>query len=155
MGSTAAAITTTPYELALHPDWKARIFDEVKSQAPCYSPLPESGSMMPYAAINELPALQAAIRESLRLAPPVSMGTPCYIAAGAESTIPGLSSPLPLGTIVGANIYVVSHSREVCGEDADEWKPEKRIGKDKKIDTKLPWVIFGRGSRSCVGKEVV
>lgn len=155
MGSTAAGITSTLYQLALHPDWQVRIFEELKAQASCCSPLPDSGNMMPYAAINELPALQAVMRESMRLAPPVSMGTPRYIAVGAETAIPGLSSPLPVGTMVGSNIYVVSHSKQVYGEDADEWKPERWIGKDGKIDTELPWVIFGRGSRSCVGKDIV
>ena len=69
--------------------------------------------------------------------------------------------------MVGSNIHVVCRLKDIWGEDADEWKPERWL--DKKFMYTIEKgskplrghraleevsVVFGRGSRSCAGKDI-
>ena len=68
---------------------------------------------------------------------------------------------------MGSNIHVVCRLKDIWGEDADEWKPER--WRDKKFMYTIEKgskplrghraleevsVVFGRGSRSCAGKDI-
>ena len=150
-GSISACLTMILYHLGTHPEWQTRILDEVKYEA--YLSNPEiSLDMVPYLWLSRCPALSAVINESLRVSPPFPAAFPRDIAPGAENAIPGLPMPLPLGTTVQANVYVVSHSREFWGDDADEWRPSRWLDGDKRLEE--GFLIFGRGGRSCVGKDI-
>ena len=50
--------------------------------------------------------------------------------------------PVKKGTEIVISIYNANRSKAVWGEDADEWKPERWIGKspDEVSKTKLPGV---------------
>ena len=149
-GSTAAGLTKILYDLALHPEWQARVFDEIKTHT-----VQGSNIVLSYNVANKLPALQAVMKESFRIAPPVAMGGPRYITPGAEEAIPGLKAPLPVGTMVASNIYVICHDKKTWGENADEWKPERWLQGNDKPELNYAWPVFGKGTRTCVGKELV
>ena len=149
-GSTAAGLTEVLYYLALHPEWQARVFEEMRTHT-----LESSMMVLSYEVVNKLPILQAVMKESFRVAPPVAMGGPRYIAPGAEDAIPGLQSPLPVGTMVGSNIYVICHDKKIWGEDADEWNPERWLQGNEKPELNNAWVVFSKGTRACVGKDLV
>ena len=83
------------------------------------------------------------------------------------TAVHGLPPSLPVGTMVGANIYVLSRSKDVWGKDADVWRPERWL--DKKFTSSLKqslkplqgqsaleeaFVVFGTGSRGCAGKDI-
>jgi benzoate 4-monooxygenase len=147
-GSTAAAITTALYDLGLHSNFQSLIRTELATLPP--SP--------PYTALWALPHLQAFLRESLRLSPPFPGVFERVVSAGAESSIPGVRGPLPLGTRVGCNTYVVLRSKEVFGDDAEVFRAERWLtaegDEERKKVMEDAWVVFGRGSRGCIGKDI-
>ena len=74
---------------------------------------------------------------------------------GAEFAIPGLHGPLPVGTNVGCNPYVLHRSKDMWGDDAEEWNPARWLdehGQEKLSPKNL--TTFGRGSRACIGKDI-
>ena len=61
---------------------------------------------------------------------------------------------------MGCNVYVLGRSKEIWGDDANEWKPERWMPNaddlDGKMDRKMQdgFAVFGRGSRACKGKDI-
>ena len=154
-GSTAAGLNAVLYEMALHTEWQSRVFEELRSLIPAS---PQSSRDLPYSDLSKLPNLRAVVKESLRLSPPFPSSFPreVSISSGAV-TIPGLAAPLPPGTKIGANHYVICRSRAVFGDDADEFRPERwldPIGDEKQKHMEDAWSVFGRGPRICVAKDL-
>lgn len=141
-GSTAAALTAVLYQLGTNEgqEWQDRVRRE--------------SSAMDITTINE-PVLVAVIKETLRLQSPFPTGFPRSIAPGAQTAIPDLSAPLPVGTTVYANPYVLGHSKEIWGSDAEEWKPQRWLeiqSGDKPLEEKF--VVFSKGPRGCIGRDI-
>ena len=133
-GSTAAGLTTILYMLGtpLGVPWQYRILEEVSPAI-----------------------LTAVIKELMRMNAPFPTAFPRTIRPGAETAIPDLQAPLPAGTIVSANPYILGRSKEIWGEDADEWKPERWLGpEDEQRKAEDRFVAFGKGARGCLGREI-
>ncbi|RAH61296.1 cytochrome P450 pisatin demethylase [Aspergillus piperis CBS 112811] len=99
--------------------------------------------------------LQAVIKETMRFQGVFPTAFPRVIKSGAEGVIPSLSTPLPVGTTVSANTYVLGRSREIWGDDVDQWIPERWTGDAehrRQMETKF--VVFSKGPRGCVGKDL-
>ena len=157
-GSISACLTMIFYHLGTHPEWQTRILSEIEAcLSSCYSgsdiPRPNT---IPHTLLAHCPSLDAVIKESLRVSPPFPASFPRDIAPGAEHAIPGLAAPLPLGTTVQANVYVVGREKGFWGDDAGFWKPERWMevgaGKGKRLED--GFIVFGRGSRHCVGRDI-
>jgi cytochrome P450 len=57
--------------------------------------------------------LLAVIKEAIRLHAPFPRAFPRTITAGAEAAIPDLPAPLPVGTSVASNTYILGRSTEI------------------------------------------
>lgn len=127
--------------------------DEAKSEGKLSSPVTWKES-------QELPYLDAVIKEALRLHPAVGMLL--------ERIVPekGLQLPdgpyLPAGTIVGANPWIV-HRTDVFGDDVDAFIPERWLQGEKESDAEFAarkqkmtraTLTFGAGTRTCIGKNI-
>jgi cytochrome P450 len=95
---------------------------------------------------QKLPYLAACITEAGRLHPPFGLNLERVVPAGGLE-ISGNS--IPEGTIVGMNGWVVHRDRNVFGEDADHWRPERWIEatpeKRKDMDASLITVSIAVG----------
>jgi cytochrome P450 len=141
-GSTAAALTAILYELGSTSgqDWQDRIRAESRAKTACGTPAT---------------LLLAVIKETLRLHAPFPTAFPRTITAGAETAIPSLPAPLPIGTVVASNTYVIGRSKEVWGDDAEMWKPDRwLVVGDEKQKLEEKFVVFSKGPRGCIGKEI-
>jgi cytochrome P450 len=129
--------------------------------------------------VSELPYLDACINEAVRLHPPFCLPFERVVPPGGI-TIGTESVYLPEGTVVGMNPYVANRHKPTFGEDADEWNPDRWLGRDERQRKKMeqsvltvssfPSVIlmvistrqniltvsnqFGAGRRVCLGKHV-
>ena len=140
-GSTAAALTAVLYRLGNTSGryWQDRIRADTSAEVG--------------ASIS--PVLVAVIKETLRLHAPFPTAFPRTITAGAETAIPDLPSHLPVGTQVSANTYILGHSKELWGDDAEAWKPQRwLVNEEARTDLESKFVVFSKGPRGCIGREI-
>ena len=153
-GSTATALTSVLYFLG-KPEgkvWQDRIRKECEA-----------------ASSQSSPALAAVVKETLRLSPPFPSSFPRDTSWEVTNKhLPGIQGSLPVGTTVSCNLYVLGRSKELWGEDADQWKPERWLeqsveggaqesGEKEGVKTRKPdekFVTFGKGPRMCMGREI-
>ena len=102
---------------------------------------------------NQMPYLQACMREAMRLHPAVGMLLERFVPAGGV-TIAG--KYLSAGTIVGANPWVVARDKGVYGDDTDVFRPERWLeaGASQLKLMERNYLAFGAGSRTCLGKNI-
>lgn len=115
---------------------------------------------------NNLPYLHAICNETFRFYPPVPM---TIREAGVDTTIGGIE--VRKGTTVIISSWALHHSKDVWGEDANQFKPERwmkeksrstspdsasKSSSDSKPDaTKdaYAFTTFIHGPRSCIGEK--
>lgn len=107
-----------------------------------------------YEEAKQLPYLQAVISEGLRTTPPALNGFPKQVPPGGD-TVCGRF--IPGGTDIFLNIWSMVRSKEVFGEDADFFRPERFLecepGEKAKLLRTVD-LIFGYGRWSCLGKQI-
>ena len=142
-GSTAAAVTGVLERLGREEGrvWQERIRKDLDL-------VHDSG---------ESKVLNAVVKESLRYSAPFPSAFPRVVRPGAEMAVIGVETPLPVGTLVGANSWVVSHDKGAWGIDAGEWRPERWLdvesdAEKKSLDDKF--IVFSKGPRGCIGKDI-
>jgi cytochrome P450 len=111
-----------------------------------------------FADAPQLPYLNAVIKEVLRWCPSVPLGVP-HVAT-QDDWYEGMF--IPKGTVCIPNAWSCNHDRDVFGEDADEFRPERHLDKQgellsgrlKTLADQAGHVMFGFGRRICVGKDL-
>ena len=108
------------------------------------------------AEAKKLSYLQACIKESLRLQPPVTGMSLKEVPAGGD-TIHGYF--IPGGTRVGLAQWAMQRKKSVFGSDADVFRPERWL--DANVDPerhlmmkKCTDLIFATGRYTCLGRSV-
>jgi cytochrome P450 len=152
-GSDTTAITLSSifYHLLAHPYSYNRLQAEIDTAA-------KDGRISDPVTFQEaqqqLPYLQAVIKEALRIHP--ATGLPMSRVVPAEGcTIAGRF--IPGGSTVGINAWVAHRNTSVYGADADSWRPERwfEIEQDGRgAEVEKYSFAFGMGSRTCIGKNI-
>lgn len=122
------------HQLLTHPESLARLRSELDSAA-------ASGALSETTTWKEsqaLPYLSACFKEAGRIHPPFGLHLERVVPKGGLEVC---GTPLPAGTIVGMNAWVVHRDPNVFGPDADAWRPERWLEGDeahiKKMDAAL------------------
>ncbi|KAL0571708.1 hypothetical protein V5O48_010248 [Marasmius crinis-equi] len=156
-GHETTSTSTTFALLALtdHPDIQSKLREELLA-VPTDNPTMEE--------LNNLPYLDAFIRETLRFYPPV----PITARQAMKDDVIPLSTPytdkkgvvhheirVKKGTNINFSIPAVNHDKDLWGEDAGEFKPQ-RWEKVPEAVTAIPGVwgnmmTFHGGSHACIG----
>jgi cytochrome P450 len=107
------------------------------------------------AQLSKQDKFQAFLKEALRIHPPFVGPFERVVAPGGETAIPNVK-PIPVGTRVWSDLYVMCRSKQVFGDDVDIFRPERWLSSPpeqlKNMDDL--YCVFGRGSRSCIGKDL-
>ncbi|KUJ10351.1 cytochrome P450 oxidoreductase [Mollisia scopiformis] len=105
-----------------------------------------------FAETQELPYLQACIKEGLRMHP--ATGLPlARVVPEQGATIAGQF--FPGGTIVGVNSWVAHSNTTVFGNDAGIFRPERWLESPGRSSYMGRYFMsFGSGSRTCIGKNI-
>jgi cytochrome P450 len=152
--TTASAMTWTIYMLCLNPDIQTRLRKEVRAHLPS----PSSDKPVTSADIDNFAYLNAVCNELLRDYPPVPM---TLREAACDTSIVGQF--VPKGTKVFIVPWAVNHLKELWGEDADKFNPERwmpsREGEEEKKNvgnggaaSNYANLTFLHGPRSCIGQ---
>lgn len=143
--TTSVTLRAILYYLLKDPMYLARVRDEVDagSREGCFS----------WQEASVMPLLNACIKESLRMHPPIGMLMERYVPPGGAILAGHF---LPEGTIVGVNPWVVARDRDVFGNDADNFRPDRWLVDTTEQRARMDRanLAFGYGSRSCIGKNL-
>jgi cytochrome P450 len=82
-----------------------------------------------YQEAQALPYLQAVVKESMRIHPAIGVPLPRVVPPGGAA-LGGFF--LPEGTWVGMAPWAINHSKEVFGEDAHVFRPERWLENEEK-----------------------
>jgi len=160
--TTAISLRSMFYYLIRNPKCMKRLVEEVDG-------MDRAGRLsefVTFAESSDMPYMQACLKEAMRLHPAVGLALE-RIVPEEGVTIGGCS--IPAGTVIGANPWVVARDREVYGEDADQFRPERwldvwedarlnnaigKLASTKSKRMERNFLAFGTGSRSCLGKNI-
>ncbi|KAI5827703.1 cytochrome P450 [Schizophyllum commune Tattone D] len=160
MDTTSSALSRTSHLLATHPEVQDRLRAEIRAAR-------EEHGKLSYNELESLPYLDAVCRETLRLYPPA----PQLLRRVKKDVVLPFSKPIigedgremsevlvPAGTVVVIAIMNANRNKEIWGEDANEWKPERWLEPlpASVTDAHIPGVYgnlmtFLGGGRACIG----
>lgn len=100
--------------------------------------------------LDQLPYLDAVIRESLRRFSPIPMSHPRYVPKGGRQ-IDGFF--VPEGTIVSCQPYTLHLLDQKVFPEAEAWKPERWLDEEGVEDRNRIFFAFGAGARGCTGRK--
>jgi cytochrome P450 len=139
--TTRSAVTTLLRALALAPAWQARLRDEARAAWP-------AGQPMTMAALAAMESLGWALKEALRLYPPIPSLARQLLA---PMTIDGHA--LPAGTPVTLFPLAV-HRDPRWWPDPDRFDPERfSPARAEPARHRSAWVPFGGGAHMCLGQH--
>lgn len=122
-----------------------------KLQAELDEAMPTGSSPVPsFSQVRDLKYLQAVISETMRIHSTSSLGLPRVVPPGPGVEL--LGHHFPAGSVLSVPAYTIHHSKEIWGEDADEFRPERWETINER--QKNAFIPFSYGPRSCVGRNV-
>lgn len=150
-GSDTTAITLSAilYYLLKNPETFATLREEVdglRGQG-------KTSQFITFKESQEMPYLQAVMKEALRMHPATGLPLERVVPAGGAEIGDKF---FPEGTIVGMNSWVAHRDTSVFGPDANEFRPERWLSSDKEKLSVMErsWMPFGLGSRTCIGRHI-
>lgn len=139
--TTSTTLSWTLIELLRHPEALAEVVAELDE-------LYADGRSASYQALREMPKTEAAIKEALRLHPPLIL-----LLRVAKEDFPVCGYTIPKGWLVGAT-PAVSNRIDSSFPNPDAYDPSRYLG-DHAADLENPWnwIPFGAGRHRCVGAQ--
>jgi sterol 14-demethylase len=137
--TTSGTAAWTLIELLKHPDEMARVVAELDE-------LYADGREVSYQALREMPLLESAIKEALRLHPPLIL-----LLRVAKQPLDVNGFAIEPGKLVGAS-PAVSNRLPADFPDASSFNPSRYLD-PRREDLANPWtyIPFGAGKHRCVG----
>jgi cytochrome P450 len=156
--TTAAAIRGSLLHLMTNPRVYLKLQREIDDAVRCGRAPSAGQGLLTTSQAKQLPYLQAVIRESLRVWPPVvnifSRDVP---AEGDTIIVDGESVFLPGGACIGYSAYGMHRSEIIYGKDAEVFRPERWLVSDPNVLANMIRtndLTFGHGKFQCLGKTV-
>jgi cytochrome P450 len=151
--TTAITLRAIMYLVLKHPEVKAKLLQELR----------EGNLSFPvtWKESQQLPYLDACVKEALRVHPAVGMGLERFVPK--EGLVMPDGHTLPEGTQVCMNAYVVHQDTSIFGADASVFNPDRWLQAEGESDDayesrmasmKRTDLAFGWGKRICLGRNI-
>ncbi|KAJ7898594.1 cytochrome P450 monooxygenase [Mycena olivaceomarginata] len=101
--------------------------------------------------VQNLPYLDACIKEGLRIHSTIALGLPRVIPKGGLVVCDRLFSA---GSVVGVPLYTLHHDPDIWGNDPDVYRPERWFDEEKATAMHKAFNPFSTGPRACVGRNL-
>lgn len=137
-----------------HPHVQQRVLGEIQTKVPMTRGMPSLG--FDHLQQTPFPYTMAVFNETLRLFPPV----PVELKECTASTTFPDGTWLPKGSVVLWVPWSMGRSKQIWGEDADDFRPERWLVEEGEGRTSFisrsayEFPVFNGGSRSCLGKKM-
>ncbi|MBM3553480.1 MAG: cytochrome P450 [Alphaproteobacteria bacterium] len=135
----ASSLTSFVYFLAVNPDWQEKLREEVNALG--LTP----GEPLPYERLDELPLVEMAFNESLRLIPPA----PSILRRAVRDMEFG-GFHIPQGTHIAVNALYTHHMPDVWPEP-EKFDPLRFTDEAIAARHKYAFIAFGGGAHTCLG----
>ena len=137
--TTSGTAAWTLIELLRHPDAYAEVQAEMDA-------MKAEGGEVTYQGLREIPHLENAIKEALRLHPPLIL---LLRVAMTDLEVEGVH--IAAGKLVGASPAVSNRIPEAF-DDADRFDPDRYVApREDDLANPWNWIPFGAGRHRCVG----
>ncbi len=141
--TTSTTAAWTLLELLRHPDQLDAVVRELDELA---SESERAGLDLTYQALREMPLLESAIKEALRLHPPLIL---LLRVARRDLEVAGVR--IPAGDLVGAT-PAVSNRLDAAFADAGGFDLTRYLPpREEDLENPWDWIPFGAGRHRCVG----
>ncbi|TVY71200.1 Cytochrome P450 monooxygenase andK [Lachnellula suecica] len=153
--TTAALLCSIIYFTLKHPKIHRKLLNELDNA--------NLSKPITYATTSTLPYLDAIIKESSRIHPVIGLLLERIVPEGGLKLSDG--TIIPPGTIVGMNPWVLHQDKQIYGEDAASFNPNRWLRDFASGETeedfqarlalmKATDLSFGAGNRACFGKNI-
>lgn len=129
--------------LAMHPNVQDRIYEEIDAHM-----LDNDINSLDYETINKLDYMERAIKETMRLFPIAYV-----IMRQASAKVQLNECVAPEGAYLMMNIYKLHRNKEVWGETADEFEPDRFLPDAMADRHPFAYIPFLAGLRNCIGSK--
>jgi sterol 14-demethylase len=136
--TTSVSSSWAMIELLRHPEWLESVTKELDA-------LFADGRDVSYQALREIPRLECALKESLRLHPPLVL-----LLRKVVEDFEYADWLVPAGKTVGVSVAVSNRMPEHFPEP-DEYRPERYQPGREEDKQSFAWIPFGAGRHRCVG----
>ncbi|CAE6522075.1 unnamed protein product [Rhizoctonia solani] len=152
--TSASLLTFLTYVLALYPDAYRQLAEEIGSVI-------HEDRLCTFEEIKSMRYLRATINETLRLFPPVpfnirrSTNSPCVLPSDLSGATPGLFM-YPRCSVTYSLLHV-HRRKDIWGEDAEDFKPERWFSDNPKrvhVTNPFAFIPFNGGPRMCLGQNL-
>eukprot|EP00245_Coleochaete_scutata_P018247 TRINITY_DN938_c0_g1_i1.p1 TRINITY_DN938_c0_g1~~TRINITY_DN938_c0_g1_i1.p1 ORF type:complete len:640 (+),score=112.42 TRINITY_DN938_c0_g1_i1:319-2238(+) len=138
--TTATTTTAAIFSISQHPEVEAKVVEEVRRVL--------GGRVPTYADIDQLQYTQMAVKEALRMYPPI----PLFPRVVAKDDILPTGHKLPGGDVVFMSTYAMGRNPDVW-ENPEEFNPDRFLPEEERKRHKFAYVPFGAGPRMCLGPQ--
>ncbi|KAJ6443734.1 tat pathway signal sequence [Purpureocillium lavendulum] len=147
--TTAISLSAVLYHLMKNP----ATLEKLRHEIDCCAVQGQLSKSPTFKESQDMPYLQAVIKESLRMHPATGLPLERVVPKGGATISDHF---FPEGSIVGINTWVAHRDPSIFGEDANTFRPERWLIQDgeKLSSMNRQWMPFGLGSRTCIGRHV-
>ncbi|KAF8372128.1 cyp-13B1, partial [Pristionchus pacificus] len=139
--TTSNALAYTAWMLSRHPEVMRRCQEEIDAEC--------GDASISYEDTQRLRYLDAVCRETHRFYP---LAARAIARCCTKDTRLG-GYEIEKGTTVIGDTYAVHFSRQLWGEDADEFRPERWLDRNRRVAA-INFLAFGAGPRVCIGMRL-
>ncbi|KAH7070390.1 cytochrome P450 [Paraphoma chrysanthemicola] len=146
--TTAIGMKACLHYLAKSPEY----YRLVQAEVDAFYSTKQTPDAITYVQTQELPVLQAVIKEATRLMPSIVFQLLRY----APENFVVRDYAIPAGTPVGISPIAQNRDQEIWGEDANEFRPARWLEDEEKrrYFESANMTFGGNGPRTCIGKNI-